>query len=94
MQSRRVRLPEIRPVTSLATLDDASVVLAEPGSPRLDGRTDRTVLIGPEGGWAPEELEGRRQRSLPGGVLRAETAAIAAAVMLVDAGDRGPAGNP
>ncbi len=93
MQSRRVRLPEIRPVAALASIDDVSVVLAEPGSPRLDGRVDRFVLIGPEGGWAPEELEGRRLRSLPGGVLRAETAAIAAAVMLVDADNRGPGGD-
>lgn len=88
MQSRRVRIPEIRPVTALASITDVSVVLAEPGAPRLDASVDRTVLIGPEGGWSPEELRGQRLRSLPGGVLRAETAAIAAAVLLVEARDR------
>lgn len=42
----------------------------------------RTVLIGPEGGWAPGELEGWRTAGLGETVLRAETAAIAAGVLL------------
>lgn len=90
MQSRRVWIPEIRPVTALAALaDDQALsggVLAEPGAPPLDGRHDRVILIGPEGGWVPAELATRPQRSLPGGILRAETAALAAAVLLADGG--------
>lgn len=88
MQSRRVRIPTVLPVTTFAAaieLGSASgpPVLAEPGGQRLDGAVDGFVLIGPEGGWDPEELHGQQLRSLPGGVLRAETAAIAAAVVLV-----------
>lgn len=41
-----------------------------------------TVLIGPEGGWAPGELEGLRTVGLAETVLRAETAAIAAGTLL------------
>ncbi len=96
MQSRRVRLPTVLPVTPLADVM-ASIdlegdrplfaasgrpVFAEPGGPPLDSAVDRFVLVGPEGGWAPEELRGHELRSLPGGVLRAETAAIAAGVLL------------
>jgi len=40
------------------------------------------VAIGPEGGFAPGELEGRTTVRLPGRILRTETAAIAAAVLL------------
>ena len=90
MQSRRVRIPTVLPVTPLADVLNgaASVaalgepVFAEPGGQPLNSATDRFVLVGPEGGWAPEELQGQELRSLPGGVLRAETAAIAAAVLL------------
>lgn len=90
MQSRRVRIPTVLPVMSLADalqLDTSSgaPVFAEPGGSPLDGGTDRFVLIGPEGGWDAEELQGQDLRSLPGGVLRAETAAIAAAVVMVSA---------
>ena len=85
MQSRRVRLPDVRPVTLLAEFDVGGSVLAEPGSAPLDPITDRIVLIGPEGGWSDGELRGRTSRSLPGGILRAETAAVAAAVLLASA---------
>ena len=85
MQSRRVHIPTVRPVTSLSAVMAESadeVVFAEPGGAPLDGASDRFVLIGPEGGWDPDELRHQRLRSLPGGVLRAETAAMAAAVLL------------
>ena len=85
MQSRRVRLPDVRPVTQLADFDLTSSVLAEPGGRPLDPSTDRTVMIGPEGGWSSKELDGQATRSLPGGILRAETAAVAAAVLLAAA---------
>ncbi len=41
-----------------------------------------TVLIGPEGGWAPVELDGLPTVGLGDTVLRAETAAIAAGTLL------------
>lgn len=87
MQSRRVRIPTVRPVTPLTdVIADRSAtgppVFAEPGGLPLDSAVDRFVLVGPEGGWDPDELRGQQLRALPGGVLRAETAAIAAAVLL------------
>jgi len=92
MQSRRVRIPDVRELATLETFDadrslGGAAVLAEPGAPALDGRVDRVVLIGPEGGWSDGELAGRPQRSLPGGILRAETAALAAGVILASAAD-------
>lgn len=85
MQSRRVRLPTILPVAPLEVAVNAGGVVpvfAEPGGVPLDPSVDRFVLIGPEGGWDEEELRGQQRRALPGGVLRAETAAVAAAVLL------------
>lgn len=86
LQSRRVRIPDVRGITTLSMLESdqaaGRAVLAEPGAEPLDGRVDRAVLVGPEGGWSDDELEGRSLRSLPGGVLRAETAAVAAAVLV------------
>jgi len=84
MQSRRVHIPTVLPVTALADalVANSSVVFAEPGGQPLDPVADRCVFIGPEGGWSSEELRGQERRSLPGGVLRAETAAVAAAVLL------------
>lgn len=51
------------------------------------------VLVGPEGGWMPEEREAARASgwqaaALPAGKLRAETAAIAAIVLLRAAMER------
>ncbi len=80
MQSRRVRLPVIdlpRDVSAVAATAGTSAVLAVPGGepPTLDRST---VLIGPEGGWSPEE-----ERAVPATVglgplvLRTETAALA-----------------
>ena len=56
--------------------------LAEPGGwpPSLDRPV---VLVGPEGGWAPEELaSGLPTVDLGPGVLRTESAAVAAGVLL------------
>jgi 16S rRNA (uracil1498-N3)-methyltransferase len=86
MQSRRVWLPEISgPVPAAELLAAPHIVVAEPGGRRV-GPGDTTVLVGPEGGWAPEELAGvadDRRVSLAGNVLRVETAAVAAALALV-----------
>lgn len=99
MQSRRVWLPEIEPLTK------ATDVLREPGVLRADLEGDElsahlqmpdgvlagaqlasvVIAVGPEGGWSPEErnVPGRAVR-LGDTVLRTETAAIAAGVLLVD----------
>ncbi|MFZ4519279.1 MAG: RsmE family RNA methyltransferase [Microthrixaceae bacterium] len=82
-QCRRVRLPRIE-VASPAELLAGGAVLAEPGGRDLNA-ADRCVLVGPEGGWTPEELAaaGADQLvTLGGAVLRAETAAVAAGVRL------------
>lgn len=83
MQSRRTWSPIVEPVATFAE------VAARPGAVRADIGTEaitaRTtlVMIGPEGGWSEDE------RSIPtvslgGNVLRAETAAIVAAALMVD----------
>lgn len=83
MQSRRVWLPEVAEVSSFGEVAGRpGVALAEPGGGPLS--LDRpTVLVGPEGGWAPEELAvGVPTVGLGPTVLRAETAAVAAATLL------------
>ncbi len=88
MQSRRVWLPEVCDVQDLDDLvagGGDEVALAVPGEVRALDRP--TVLIGPEGGWTPEELamgDGSVAHvGLGPHVLRSETAAIAAGVLLV-----------
>lgn len=86
MQSRQVRLPvidEVQPSLAVAIALVGDVVVAEPGGAPLDASTT-AIAVGPEGGFTPAELEGRRTVSLPGGVLRAETAAVVAGALLVD----------
>jgi 16S rRNA (uracil1498-N3)-methyltransferase len=85
IQSRRNWLPDVAPIGTFET------VAAQPGAAiaDMDGRPPTLehpfLLVGPEGGWAPEE----RRTALPpvalaeGGVLRAETAAIVAGALLV-----------
>ena len=88
MQSRRCRLPEVAGVSALADMAPnaggagATMVRAERGG-RPPTLAAPTVLIGPEGGWSDAE------RDFLGGtvdlgvqVLRAETAAVAAASLL------------
>ncbi len=98
MQSRRTLLPEVVGVLFLADvvadvagLGDGSGVgngpgpgacLAEPGGdpPSL---SRPVVLVGPEGGWAPEELAlGLPAVDLGPSVLRTESAAVAAGLLL------------
>lgn len=92
MQSRQCRLPEITGMVRLdAVLGDAGdgpgggVAVADMGGrPPWPGL--HTVVIGPEGGWTPAEREAAASRAAPvglgGPVLRAETAAVAAGVLL------------
>lgn len=81
-QSRRVWLPEVTGVVGLESLDRAGMALAEPGGPAL-GAGVTGIAVGPEGGWSREELaSGWPIVGLATHVLRAETAAIAAGVLL------------
>jgi len=83
MQSRRSWLPVVE---DLATF---GVVAARPGAALADragappSLSWPVVLVGPEGGWSPEE-EGRGLPRVGFGpqVLRAETAAVAAGAVL------------
>jgi len=84
-QSRRVWIPEVTAVQALPVLVEAAhgcVSLAQMGgSPPT--RHSTVVAVGPEGGWAPAEIEpGWRTFGLGPHVLRAETAAVAAAAIM------------
>ena len=87
MQCRRCRVPEILDVSTFADrLTDPGVALADRGgAPPSLAMT--TVLIGPEGGWAPDEQahaarSGAVRLAFGDHVLRAETAAFAVAAVL------------
>ncbi len=106
-QSRRVRLPIVEGPWTLeelaANLPDGALSLAEPGGAPPSLR-HHAVAVGPEGGWSDRELALDLPRTgLPPGVLRSETAAMAAGLTLstlragtvVQAGSRsGPASGP
>jgi 16S rRNA (uracil1498-N3)-methyltransferase len=82
MQSRRNRLPEVTDVLSFADVAVAGAALAEAGgtAPSLERPF---VLVGPEGGWDHAELAcGLPLVDLGPTRLRAETAAVAAGVLL------------
>jgi len=83
MQSRRVWLPVVHPVTQLADLASRhEVAFAEPGGVEVSA-VHRMIVVGPEGGFAPEELAQSTNRvSLGESVLRAETAAIVAGALM------------
>lgn len=83
MQCRRVRLPEVSPPVTFAqatVLPGATLADRAGAAPSL---ARPTVLVGPEGGWSDEERAcGLRAVALAPLVLRAETAAVAAGVLL------------
>lgn len=89
--SFRVRLPEFRVFASLAKLleaDPNAVVMSESdqGLPPLAAPSGLvTVVIGPEGGWAPREvaLIGDRAVTLGPRVLRVDTAVAATCSLLL-----------
>ena len=87
LQSRRVWLPEISGPAPAADIL-MSALAAEPGGrPLAPG--DRTVAVGPEGGWTAAELALADDRvSLGDTVLRVETAAVVAATLLIWADPR------
>jgi 16S rRNA (uracil1498-N3)-methyltransferase len=84
MQSRQRWLPtvdEVRSFADLVAADGAALADAEGAPPSL---AVPFVLIGPEGGWSDAERSAANGRFIrfSGSVLRSETAAIAAAVVL------------
>ncbi|HEU5301733.1 MAG TPA: RsmE family RNA methyltransferase [Acidimicrobiia bacterium] len=92
MQSRRARLPFVGgPVPLLDLAGRAGLVVAELGAPTADRLADPgpegwTLLVGPEGGFDPEERDALGpvgRLGLGAHVLRAETAAVAGAAVLV-----------
>ena len=88
-QSRQLWMPVVEGPTAVRALlagaaggPDAGVALAQMGGPP-PGPGLHTILVGPEGGWSPGELEGPAPAvGLGPSVLRAETAAVAAGVLL------------
>ena len=98
-QSRRVRPPLILPVGRIPPGIAHRYYLEEAGgAPRIlaalpgpaDRRTTVALAIGPEGGWADPEraawlADGYSPLSLGPQILRAETAAIAALAVLIQA---------
>ncbi len=89
MQSRQVWAPvveELATYVTVAAFDGA--VRAERGS-RPISAADKTVLIGPEGGWSGLERETLGEVGLSDHVLRAETAAVVAATLLATQRSRG-----
>jgi 16S rRNA (uracil1498-N3)-methyltransferase len=100
-QARRVRSPEILPTASFrAALADTAVhryFLEEETAPPLwrvlpqdRSPSDVAILVGPEGGWTGEEREkaagaGWQAVSLGPQILRAETAALCAAAIVMNA---------
>ena len=83
-QAHRPWLPEVTDVATFAqviALDDATIADPDGEPPTLE-RT--TILVGPEGGWAPEEVAAAPHRTRLGRtILRAETAALVAGALLV-----------
>ncbi|MDP8938455.1 MAG: 16S rRNA (uracil(1498)-N(3))-methyltransferase [Actinomycetota bacterium] len=83
MQCRRTWLPEVDDLTSFASvaaLPGACLALPDGGPPSL---RHPVVLVGPEGGWSPEEIgTGLPAVTLGPHVLRAETAAVLAGGLL------------
>jgi 16S rRNA (uracil1498-N3)-methyltransferase len=83
MQSRRTWLPEVTAVgtfASAAELPGAALADLAGSAPSLD---HPVLLVGPEGGWSSaERASGLPTVRLGAHVLRAETAAIAAAAIL------------
>lgn len=85
MQSRNLWLPTVEPLTTLDRFlaGRPQAVLCDPAGTTSLGGDDAVVVIGPEGGLSPAELASGRTRTLAGNILRTETAAISAGVVLV-----------
>ncbi|MEJ6740071.1 MAG: RsmE family RNA methyltransferase [Actinomycetota bacterium] len=87
MQSRRVWLPDVRPVAMFSDLvRNSGVVRADRGGEALNSR-HTTVLVGPEGGWSETEQESTPIVGIGQTVLRSETAAIAVGTLMISLRD-------
>jgi 16S rRNA (uracil1498-N3)-methyltransferase len=94
-QSRQPHLPTLEglvPIDMFVARHNTAL-LAEPGAPSLQNRvlpvqSTLWVAVGPEGGWTDSERESADTVGLPGGILRADTATIAAGVVLAAHRDR------
>ena len=83
MQSRRVFLPQLIGPVSFADALAEGAAIAEPGGTASPSDVT-TLLIGPEGGFAPSEVAlAARRFDLGPAVLRAETAAMVGAARMV-----------
>lgn len=85
MQSRQVWLPVVEHVVEFgAAVQRSGVAVAEPGGDRLDLSTP-FVIVGPEGGLTEDELSRapRHVALVSDAILRADTAAVTAGVLLV-----------
>jgi 16S rRNA (uracil1498-N3)-methyltransferase len=83
MQSRRAYLPMVEGMAEFSVLaaEEGAALTAPDGLP--PSLSHPTLLVGPEGGWSPEELAAvPRHVTLGPHVLRAETAAMAAGLLL------------
>jgi 16S rRNA (uracil1498-N3)-methyltransferase len=85
MQSRRVRLPQVDDVTAFADWAagaGSAGALAHPGGAPIS-LSRPAILVGPEGGFSEAETAcGLPAVDLGPGILRAETAAVAAGTLL------------
>jgi 16S rRNA (uracil1498-N3)-methyltransferase len=83
MQSRQTWVPEVsgpEDAASLAGRPDVAMAAQTGGPPSLAAPM---IMVGPEGGWTPEEeARGTTLVRLGPGVLRTESAAVAAGVLL------------
>lgn len=83
VQSRRVRLPIIEPLTEVGTLAGQPGVAVAQWGGELPSLDRPTVLVGPEGGWTDDEVAAADATvDLGPSVLRAETAAVVAGTLL------------
>lgn len=83
MQSRRVRLPIVEPLTTFADVAARrGACLADPDGGPI-ALSHPLVIVGPEGGFSPREVDTVAHKvRLSSGVLRAESASLAASVLI------------
>ena len=83
MQSRRVWLPELLDVGPFdEVIKSISCAIADPEGASIPADID-AILVGPEGGFTEGELDSVAHRvTLSANVLRVETAALTAAILL------------
>ncbi|MEO8267511.1 MAG: RsmE family RNA methyltransferase [Ilumatobacteraceae bacterium] len=89
MQSRRLWLPQVCDVLPFdEAIKSISCAIADPDGDAMTADVD-TVLVGPEGGFTEGELGAAARRvAFSGNVLRVETAALTAAILLTQRNER------